>query len=141
MPFRRKRLIHPSSATPGEAIQYLASICDGAIKRDGLGFASNDAVWGHHLANRDETTWTRDERFAAMRLVRIYQHQLANAGYNPHAILTSRQAKCSQRSYDKYVAGWFADPTGFSPWRYWNGCRWTHHLTNTLQRQDGQLIS
>lgn len=133
MPFLPKRPIHPSSATLGEAIQYLASTCDGAIKRDGLGFSSDDVAWGHHLANRDEALWTLQERQEALRLIRVYQRQLANAGYNPHAILRGRiRIKCSRRTYRKLVAGWFPDPTRFNAWRFWNGARWTPYTTTVL---------
>ena len=76
-----------------------------------------------------ETTWTHAEHQQALQLVRIYQRQLYNAGFNPRAILArTRPRKMSRRAYAKITPGWFPDPTGFAVWRYWNGARWTHHL-------------
>ena len=138
-----KKPYHPAYATPGEALQYLRSACDGAIKRDGLGFGTHDIDWGHYLATRDETTWTRHEHQNALRLVRIYQRQLNNAGFNARAILNgARRRKCSRSAHQKLTPGWIPDPTGFAVWRYWNGARWTHHLANAIPaNQDQDCLS
>ena len=45
-----KRAIWPGYATPQEAIRYLASACDGAVRRDGHGFGQDHADLGHWLA-------------------------------------------------------------------------------------------
>lgn len=139
---RKKKLYHPGHATPGEALQYLVSVCDGAIKRDGLGFGIDDIEWGRHLAARDQATWTHAEQQQALRLVRVYQRQLYNAGFNPRAILArTRRRKMSRRADAKLTPGWFPDPTGFDVWRYWNGARWTHHLAAAVPANNEPLYA
>lgn len=62
-----------------EGLAYLASDCDGARKRDGIGFDKFDTDLGHRLANKDLLT---DTDFAvSRRLLRRYHTQLAN--FNP----------------------------------------------------------
>ncbi len=141
MPLRKNKAIHPRYATPGEALNYLASVCDGATKRDGLGFSRDDVPIGHHLATKAEATWASVDRLHALRLVRIYQAQLTAAGYNPHGLLAgARPPKCSRKELGKLHPGWFPDPTGFAVWRYWNGARWTHHLTDLQHTAAGEFV-
>ena len=133
---RRKKPIHPAHASPGEAVHYLASVCDGAVLRDGYGFSSDDVAIGHHLAQRDEATWEPFEHQHAHRLIRTYQRQLAAAGFQPAAILRQlRPTRLRRRQARKLKPHWAPDPTGFAPLRYWNGARWTHHLANNRPAQ------
>ena len=134
MPLRRRKPIHPAYATLGEAIGYLRSVCDGAIKRDGYGFSTQDVAIGHHLAAKAHARWSPTERGHALRLVRIYQRQLSNARYQPQAILRQRKPqRCSRRRHANFHPGWFTDPTGLSTWRYWNGARWTQHTASAVE--------
>ena len=62
-----------------QGLTYLANDCDGARKRDGVGFDKFDTDLGHRLANKDLLTDT-DFR-VSRRLLRRYHGQLAN--FNP----------------------------------------------------------
>lgn len=62
-----------------EALAYLANDCDGAKKRDGVGFHKFDTDLGHRLAKKELLT---DKDFAVSRsLLRRYHAQLA--AHNP----------------------------------------------------------
>ena len=62
-----------------EGLTYLANDCDGARKRDGIGFDKFDTEIGHRLARKESLS---DNEFAVgRRLLRRYVTQLA--GYNP----------------------------------------------------------
>jgi len=62
-----------------EGLVYLANDCDGARKRDGIGFDKFDTDLGHRLAKKELLT---DKDFAvSRRLLRRYVAQLA--AYNP----------------------------------------------------------
>jgi ribonuclease HI len=62
-----------------EALVYLANDCDGARKRDGIGFDKFDTDLGHRLAKKELLT---DRDFdVSRRLLRRYLGQLAT--YNP----------------------------------------------------------
>jgi ribonuclease HI len=79
------QLQNDNSITPvlrkavAEGLAYLANDCDGARKRDGVGFDKFDTDLGHRLANKELLT---DKDFAvSRRLLRRYVAQLAT--YNP----------------------------------------------------------
>jgi hypothetical protein len=123
-PMRLRRPISPAHATRREAIAYLASVCDGAIKRDGHGFATEHVEVGHKLARA--RWWGPLARRRAHRLVRVYQSQLVRAGYDVHGLLNrARPARISRRAAQQVSAAWSSDPTGIRRFRYWNGMRWT----------------
>lgn len=106
--FRRQR---PAQATVREAIEYLASACDGAVRRDGHGFNREHVAIGHHLAHK--ARWSRGDRRQAAVLAKRYAGQLQRAGLlNP-------------RSHRQTAPAWATDPTGVHRLRYWNGTRWT----------------
>jgi hypothetical protein len=64
-----------------EAIQYLASCCDGAVERDGMGFNQDDTWLGHALAS--ESKLSDIDMPDALRLCRIYKGQLIDVGLDP----------------------------------------------------------
>lgn len=122
----RRRHIWPGYATPADAVRYLASACDGAILRDGHGFSGDHVAYGHWLAALPDPSWGPTERAGAVQLVRIYQRQLVDAGFQPHEILRGRQPRrIRSRDVDQLQPRWAPDPTGLHPWRWWNGVRWT----------------
>ena len=109
--FRRRR---PAEATAREAIEYLASACDGAIRRDGHGFNREHVVTGHALAQKRR--WSRRDRTTAERLTVHYQSQLRCAGLVASGALRARHRPAPQ---------WAPDPTGVHRLRFWDGSRWT----------------
>jgi ribonuclease HI len=79
------QLQNENSITPllrnaiAEGLAYLANDCDGAQKRDGIGFDKFDTDLGHRLAKKEFLT---DKDFAVSRsLLRRYTAQLAS--HNP----------------------------------------------------------
>lgn len=119
----------PRHATAADAIHYLASICDGAVRRDGHGFASDHVTYGHWLAGLPPDSWTPAEHIAARQLVRIYRNQLTRAGFAPADIVAGRRPRrISRRAASRLRAGWASDPSGLYEWRWWNGLRWTEHV-------------
>lgn len=140
MRFRRK-LVHPAHATVAEAIQFLASVCDGATRRDSIGFGADHVAIGHRLATRDSTEWTPYETAQGRQLVIIYQRQLGGAGFAVDSILAGRRKRrCSPRMVSSLIAGWATDPFGFNAWRYWNGARWTHHLAAEIPLESYEFV-
>lgn len=118
---RRKNL---AAATPQEAIAYLASACDGAIRADGHGFAAHHVDMGHALAARRR--WRPRHRRQALTLIRYYRAQLERAGFDVGALLGHRTSgRRSRRASTGTPACWAPDPTGISRTRFWNGARWT----------------
>ncbi len=108
MRFRRH---NQAQATVREAIEYLASACDGAVRRDGHGFSRDHVQLGHALAR--QKAWTRRDRRLARAIAGVYSTQLTTAGFGAP---TRNQGA---------AAGWRKDPTGVHRLRYWNGARWT----------------
>ncbi len=77
---RLQNVITPALRTAvAEGLTYLANDCDGARKRDGVGFNKFDAELGHRLARKQ--TLSIKEFAVGRRLLRRYVTQLA--GYNP----------------------------------------------------------
>lgn len=121
---RLTRPISPAHATRREAIAYLASVCDGAIKRDGHGFSTEHVRLGHQLA--DSRCWGPLAGRRAFRLVRVYQAQLRRAGYDTDCLLNgTRPPRISRRLAKQISPCWLTDPTNIHRFRYWNGLRWT----------------
>ncbi len=123
---RRKRITWPGHATVPEAVQYLASVCDGAIKRDGHGFCNAHVAYGHWLAQLPPTEWGTQERQHGLAIVRTYAVQLRRAGFDPEQILRgARPVRISGKRCAELHPGWACDPTGITASRWWNGARWT----------------
>ncbi len=120
---RIRRPISPTFATPQEAIAYLASVCDGAVRRDGHGFAAEHVALGHHLSQRRR--WRRCHRRKATRLIRYYRLQLERAGFDVDAVLSGKPARVSRRLGASAAGRWERDPARLHAQRYWNGARWT----------------
>lgn len=102
-----------------EAIEYLASACDGAVRRDGHGFTADDVAIGHRLAHKRR--WTRRDQAVAHRIVVHHRRQLENAGIAIKGVTS----KSNRRETRLAPACWAADPTRLHRLRYWNGARWT----------------
>lgn len=70
------RMIAAASADPLEiAVQFLASVCDGAVSDDAAGFNGADAPFGHSLAGQ-AGRWSPKQRASARRLVQKYRKQV-----------------------------------------------------------------
>lgn len=63
-----------------EAVKHLASVCDGAITEDGVGFNGSDTTFGHSLARQE--TWTLKQAQVAQKMLIKYQKQLQRAGFS-----------------------------------------------------------
>ncbi len=138
----RRRPIHPSHATPAEAIHFLASVCDGALRRDGIGFGTDHVAIGHHLAAKYADGWAPHDHAQARHLLRIYRRQLLAAGFDIQNLIRGRRPRrCSPRTTEGLVAGWAADPFGFDNWRYWNGARWTHQLAAQIPLESYEFVT
>lgn len=123
---RRNRTTWPGHATVKEAVQFLASVCDGAIKRDGHGFCSEHVAYGHWLAQLPADEWGPEEHRHGRSIVRVYREQLRRAGFDPEQILGQRRPPLvKRRQVDRLQTGWAPDPTGHAAMRWWNGARWT----------------
>jgi len=62
-----------------QAVRYLASICDYTQTKDGCGFNSADAGFGHSLADQDR--WSEKQAKAAQKMLRKYKRQLEGGGF------------------------------------------------------------
>ena len=74
----------PSTAADSDetadAIAYLASVCDGAVALDDVGFSSSTVGLGHQLAALDD--WDEEERAAALGILWAHRRQLDAAGFD-----------------------------------------------------------
>lgn len=59
-----------------KAIDFLASRCDYAQSRDGMGFNGTDTNFGHILANTPLDRWSPKMTFIAYKMLRKYKNQL-----------------------------------------------------------------
>ena len=66
-----------------QSIQFLARQCDGAVKRDDVGYNGRDAEFGHRLAALDPADWSPRQLHAAWRIIRKYHRQLAYIDVDP----------------------------------------------------------
>ena len=64
------------------AVRHLSQICDGAQTEDGQGFAQCDVSFGHRLAATPEDAWTMEMAAQGYKIVRKYQNQLRQAGFD-----------------------------------------------------------
>lgn len=127
---RRHRSTCPTYATVPDAVRYLASACDGARSRDGHGFGAEHVVVGHWLAAEPDHAWSRVHLSIGRTLVAVYRRQLEKAGFDPDAILrNSPPPPRLRRRIPSVTAGWALDPTGRARYRWWNGARWTAHVS------------
>ena len=124
MPFRRAR-----RATTYDAIAYLASACDGALRRDNHGFSTDHVQVGHRLARAKR--WSRRDRRQAKRLIRYYRRQLTTAGYDVNGLLgRGGRERWVHTVRRRRQVRWSADPTGVHKRRFWNGHRWTEQVAD-----------
>lgn len=63
-----------------EAVFYLASQCDGAVVKDGVGFNGTDTVFGHRAAEMNPSEWTEEIAAEVSRILPKYHGQLSMAG-------------------------------------------------------------
>ncbi len=70
------------------ATQYMAGVCDGAVKRDDQGFNAWDSVFGREMAERPWEAWTPKQKVAVHRMLRKYRAQLERYGIRYEDILT-----------------------------------------------------
>lgn len=132
----KSRPTWPGHATVQEAVQYLASVCDGAIKRDGHGFRSDHVAYGHWLARLPASQWGPEEVGHGRTIVRTYRQQLQSAGFNPEQIISGKRPRRIRRKRAAMIrSGWAPDPTGLAGQRWWNGARWTASVCQ-LRRSD-----
>ena len=68
------------SAEIKRAIDFLASRCDYAQSRDGVGFNGTDTKFGHVLADTDLDKWSPKMTFIAYKILRKYKNQLLEGG-------------------------------------------------------------
>jgi hypothetical protein len=128
-----RRPFSPVNASPQDAIAYLASACDGARKLDGHGFSADHVTIGHRLART--RMWSRRDRRAARDLIIYYRRQLDWAGFDVDTVLSGARPNRLGRLHRLVAepAQWAVDPTSVHRWRYWNGRRWTHLVTDTTE--------
>ncbi len=69
-----------NAPTLKQAVEALAGVCDGAVRRDHHGFNAYDARIGHALALLPEDEWAPGHRLLAYRLLEKYRAQLAAMG-------------------------------------------------------------
>lgn len=123
---RRKRYAWPGHATVPEAVRYLASACDGAVRRDGHGFGTEHVALGHWLARIPDESWGYRELAAGLDLVRIYRRQLQRACFDVDGIVRgAKPRRVKLKAITALQPGWYPDPAGLHQSRWWNGARWT----------------
>ena len=126
---RRRHTISPQYATLPDAVRFLASCCDGARLRDGVGFRREHAALGQWLAGLPDGRWDREAALMALALTSAYRRQLQRAGFDVDELMAGAPPRrLGAREYGQLTPGWARDPTGLHRWRWWNGARWTHHV-------------
>lgn len=133
MKWFKRRPISPRFATPAEAVQFIASICDGAVARDGFGFQKEHVEVGHAMARIDPSLWEPWQHDWAMFFVRCYRRQLSAAGFDVTQMLQRGRARRCRRSDLPGEATWQPDPFGFAELRWWNGSRWSGSVSFTTR--------
>lgn len=69
-----------------DALNAIASSCDGAVEQDGRGFNATHAYDGARLAAIDHTDWTPEMAGTAWHMLRTYRGQLARTGIDFDAL-------------------------------------------------------
>lgn len=135
---KRKQQVAVTPATVPDAIRFLASVCDGARRRDGWGFGADHVALGHSLARIPTQCWSPAMWQWAWLLVRCYRQQLQRAGFDLDELRgATRRSRRPKRLKARQVPCWATDPFGFAMWRWWNGCRWTEHVAHRSDPQPG----
>ena len=68
------------------AVRALAGVCDGALKKDDVGFSAADTSYGRAIAAVPPEQWTAEDVASVSALCRIYQGQLAGFGVDVDAL-------------------------------------------------------
>ncbi len=74
------------------AVRYLAGRCDGARKLDYCGFNATDSYFGKSLAAQER--WTQKQAEAALKMIRKYEGQLADGGFDVKALFDGSPITC-----------------------------------------------
>jgi hypothetical protein len=136
---RRQQPRWPGHATVAEAVRFLASACDGAVRRDGHGFSADHVQLGHWLAALPDEQWVAWHHHQGCQLVTIYRRQLGYAGFDSGAILRGAPPRRARRREARDLRPmWVSDPTGLWHFRWWNGARWTHFVSGSGSRELAQ---
>lgn len=85
---RSERINNYDVAPLASAFRAIAGLCDGASKRDGLGFNKADSRYGTLLAILPDSKWTDVVAYEAWNILAKYQNQLATIGISYDAIPT-----------------------------------------------------
>lgn len=129
----RRWELSPQNASMHDAVRFLASTCDGAVRRDGFGFAAEHVGWGHWLASLPAQAWGPAECAAAQHLIVVYRQQLHRAGFDVEVVLGRRPPRrIRRRDLERLSPRWEPDPAALREWRWWNGCRWTEHTASSF---------
>jgi hypothetical protein len=72
--------------TLSQAVQALASVCDGAISQDFQGFAGPDVTAGHYFASIPQELWGAEWERKVHTILRKYRRQLEGFGIDYDAI-------------------------------------------------------
>lgn len=68
------------------AVSIIASQCDGAIKRDGVGFNGHDTKFGNRVAEMPVSDWTSEIAATVYHMLATYKNQLAGLGVDYDAL-------------------------------------------------------
>lgn len=63
-----------------DAMAYLASQCDGAITKDGVGFNGQDTKYGHRVVDEGVENWNEITAAEVSRILPTYRNQLSFVG-------------------------------------------------------------
>ena len=116
------------------AVRYLAGVCDGAARRDNVGYNRFHAGFGHGMAETPLNLWTPKQTWAARKMLETYKNrQLAFMWpYMPPLAPEPPIPPAEQARQDSYVA-WKrkSDPTYEAPKVY---------RELTLMQKNGQFV-
>jgi hypothetical protein len=87
------------SETPtlSQAVQALASVCDGAIAQDFQGFAGPDVTAGHYFASIPQELWGEAWERKIHTILRKYRRQLEGFGIDYDAIPAPSEGEAASR--------------------------------------------
>ncbi len=107
----KRRPLWPQHATAHEALQFVASVCDGTKSHDSMGFCRDHLVWGNFFASTPPEQWLPVHHQSALFMVRYYRRQLTNAGFDVNQILGGhRPRRCTRREAKSIAPAWRDDP-------------------------------